>query len=375
MSILLFEPHFHSFAGHYIRYARVLAREAAQRGLRLRIAASEEISSAVRDELDRCGVEIIPLFPLFEYALNANERVQWQIAKRLRDLALTTFNEQPTQRVAWLSGIPSYIEGASLFAEQALVPFPFQLIDFARDWPTGTQTAPLRVRQSLARGSRFGMKLYAQTNAVSALVSAECGRLFQPFPPILEFTAMRPRAERPRPVVGLMNLSLPGKNGSEALDALAPYTTRLNIVVHMGRKRTANRDVLLDKARSLNATIFDGGLYPDDYSRVWRSLDAVILPYSVEKYRRQGSGMFFESLSDAIIPIVPDGTSMAATAREAGIGIVYDAADEQGLGTAIAFLLANYDRLRRTTWDFAPKWRLENSPGRMFEQLQTAWGQ
>lgn len=375
MSILLFEPHFHSFAGHFIRYARVLAREASQRGLKLRIVVNREMPSVVREELERIGIEVIPTFPSLRYELRTDEFEQWQNAKCLLGPALAAFREYPTRYVAWLSGIPSYIEAASLFAEQARVPFPFQLIDFERDWPTGTQTAPLRIRQSLARGSRFGMKLYAQTSFVSAVVSRECGQTFRPFPPILEFKAMRPRTERSRITVGLMNLYTPRKNGSEALDALAPFGSRLNIIVHTGRFKDENCEALLDKARSLNATICVGGLHPDLYNRVWRSLDAAILPYKVEKYRRQGSGMFFESLSDAIIPIVPDGTSMSATAHEAGVGIVYDTSQKCSLETAIETLISKYAGLQKLSWDFAPKWRSENGSANVFEQLRSAWQQ
>jgi glycosyltransferase involved in cell wall biosynthesis len=368
MLILLFEPHFNSFSGHYIRYARVLAREAAQRGMQLRIAASQGISSAVRDEMFRCGVEILPVFPPVDYRLNKYRFAQRRNTRRLLDVALAIFREHPTKRVAWLSGMPSLIEAASIFAERVRIPFPFQLIDLS-DWQTGVQTAPAYIQRSLARGRRFGMKLYAQTQIVSAIASEECGHPFLPFPPILEFKAMRPRVERSRLTIGLMNMSYSYKNASEALDALAPYKSQLNIVVHTGPFPNFS----IDKAGALNARIFFGVLDRETYNKIWQSLDAVILPYKVEKYRRQGSGIFFESLADAIIPIVPDDTSMASIAREAGIGLVYDAANRAALCAAIELLLSQYNKLSKASMDLAPKWRSENSPSRVFELLENAW--
>ncbi|MEO8669578.1 MAG: hypothetical protein ABI399_13740, partial [Bauldia sp.] len=159
-----------------------------------------------------------------------------------------------------------------------------------------------------------------------------------------------------------------------ALRACRDNAQQIDIVVHA--RRFFEKDVL-DKvllyAEKIGAEIHKGALEPNTYNEIWSSLDAVMLSYNVDKYSRCGSGMFFEALSDAIVPIVPDNTSMAAVAREAQVGIVYDAGDPAGLTNATKGLIDDLDRLASASREFAPVWREKNTPSRVLDLLETAW--
>src|SRR5262249_44499419 len=117
-----------------------------------------------------------------------------------------------------------------------------------------------------------------------------------------------------------------------------------------------------------------GILNAEDYGAVWQSLDSVVMPYVVEHYARQSSGMLFESLADAMVPVAPEGTSMAVLMREAGVGLTYQADNNQALHRVLGELGTDFEKFAKRSRDYAPLWRQENAPSKVFDVLEHAWG-
>ena len=272
---------------------------------------------------------------------------------------------------------------ASLFAERAELSFPFQMIDFAGDWQPGTMTAPPFVKDVLGRSVQNGVRLFGQTEALAAIATKETGHAFAPFPPVLEFKPFEPRKKAERPKVGLINIVRQFKDFESVLLAMAKHADQFTYVIHTGAQGSAEatQDILAELQslaaeagmRNIKVQTYFGALAADEFNEIWASLDAIILPYDVEKYSRQGSGMFFESLSDSIIPVVPSETSMAEMAQSFGVGIVYDDKDSDAPNLALAKLALDFNQLADHSRAFAPVWRKANSPELLFEILEDTW--
>ena len=115
--------------------------------------------------------------------------------------------------------------------------------------------------------------------------------------------------------------------------------------------------------------IVAGVLPAREYVEMWQGFDCTIMPYNPVRYSRQGSGVLFESLADAIIPIAPLGTSMAATMLEHGVGLTYDIKKQDSLRDAISMMLENFDTMSQRLRAFAPAYREANSPKKVIDTV------
>ncbi|WP_421724455.1 glycosyltransferase [Bauldia sp.] len=374
MSALLIEPHFRSFSGHYSRYVRVVAAEAAKRDQTVSVAASKRIEKDVRATLEHEGIAVHPVFPTIPYRLSPNRAAQCQTTYLVAEAALRHIGDHPSDSIAWLSGIPSLVEAAGVVSDTVRRPIPFQFIDFADDWPAGAGSAPLIVRRSLKHAAEAGLKLYAQTEYLAEIASAECGVRFAPFPPILDSKPTDHRHHKTdRPRIGLMNMFIHRKHIDSVVAAVRRHSSTADFVFHTGRLGRRSFDKYITTLEKCGAEVLPGILPPAEYNRAWASLDAVILPYEQPKYDRQCSGMMFESLHDGIVPIVPDKTSMAALARQSGVGLVYDSYDPGALENAVATLAKNFAELQRDAVAYSSHWREQNSPRSVYDTLEQAW--
>jgi hypothetical protein len=118
------------------------------------------------------------------------------------------------------------------------------------------------------------------------------------------------------------------------------------------------------------------GVLPDhEYTEMWHSIDCTVMPYSPSRYLRQGSGMLFESLADAIIPIAPLGTSMATTMLEIGMGLTYDPEQHGSLRGAISTMLNTMDAMTERLRAFVPVYREANSPEKVMDTVLSVGSQ
>ena len=70
--------------------------------------------------------------------------------------------------------------------------------------------------------------------------------------------------------------------------------------------------------------MIDEPLDVDAYYALFRSLDAVALPYDRVAYRERTSAILMEALGLGVTPIVPSGTWLAEAAADFGAGRTYD---------------------------------------------------
>jgi hypothetical protein len=375
MNLLLFEPDLVSAAGHYNRYVRVLAAEAARCGVKLSVACNAGIMPGMRETMERLGVEIIPAFPRHPYNMLHDPALRTEVSRILAKAALSCFAERSQAKVAWLSGTGALFGAACMFAKEAKVPFVLQMIDFARDWPKGRLTAPTDIRELAASAVDNAMRVYVQSPLIAKCFEDEVGIPARTFPAILDLKPLGKREYKGRPVIGIMNMMRRSKQPWRAIEALVAHADSLSIVLHMGQGTTGTD--LGRVKRDLNVfiqrygvkvpliKIATGILKGDAYNALWQQLDCAVMPYWAEQYSRQGSGMLFESLADGIIPIAPSATSMADLMKQESVGVAYDSCDPQALQGAIGTLVSDFPSLATQSRARAGAYREANSPSKV----------
>ncbi|MCL1926231.1 MAG: glycosyltransferase [Syntrophorhabdaceae bacterium] len=124
----------------------------------------------------------------------------------------------------------------------------------------------------------------------------------------------------------------PGKNLSEALEAIRILSSRLNkkillIVAGQDEAGEANEEHV----------IYLGPVPHDSMALLYSAVDAVVCPARYESF-----GLVpLESLSTAVPVIVPEGTFWGEMIRSEGGGLVYSADDPEGLVKAMTLLLSD----------------------------------
>jgi hypothetical protein len=357
----------------------VLAGEAARQGFSLTVAVSRHIMPGLRSLLEERGARILPVFAPPPFQLVANAAHQDRISRLVADVALACLASRPGARPAWLSGNATLLGAACMFATAARQPFVFQMLDFATNWPVGELTAPAPLREAVADAVACGMRIFVQSSSIARHLESEIGTPVGVFPAILDFVPLMQRPRRARPVIGITNMLRNSKNGSATLPGLMAHGDRISLVLHTGQDTTvaavealkARVDALARHYRLKNEQVkIVAGILPTrEYRNMWHGLDATLMPYDPARYLRQGSGVLFESLADAIIPIAPLGTSMAATLAELGLGLSYDSQVQGSLQQTIASLLDDFDRLAEKQRAFAPLYREANAPAKVVDAL------
>lgn len=379
MELVLFEPNFTNTAGHYNRYVRVLAREAARQGFSLTVATSSAILPGMRSILEGYGARVLPVFEDVPWQLTADPVVRDQISRQVTQVALSCLGNRTDTRPAWLSGNTTLLAAASQFATEWKRPFVLQMLDFAVEWPPGELTAPAHLRAAVAEAVACGMSIRAQSPLIARHLQDEIGVPVGLLPAILDLHPLKRRPRRPRPVIGIVNMFRNAKNGSAALHGLMAHGDKITLVLHTGQGTTvdsvnalgARVDALaqLYRLKQRQVRIVAGMLPSKEYLAMWQDFDCTVMPYDPARYQRQGSGVLFESLADAIIPIAPLGTSMAATMTEVDVGLTYDADAQGALQGSVGSLLQNFDDLVERQRAFAPRYREANAPARVVAAL------
>lgn len=379
MEFLLLEPHLVSSAGHYNRYVRVFAGEAKRRGFSLSVASSREILPRFKTMLEELGVRVLPMFDPTPYRMVHDATRRDMVSRQIADAALASLRACPGAHPVWLSGTGALLGGACLFAEEIQRPFLFQMLDFAEDWPVGTLTAPAPLREAVGQAVGSGLRLYAQSAQIANHLRNEIDAPVGVFPAILDLKPLKHRPRRARPVVGITNMLRTSKEVGPALSALMAHGDSITLVLHTGQGTTIEAVQALKlridglarhyRLKREDVRIIPGVLPSHEYSEMWQSIDCTVMPYNPLRYLRQGSGMLFESLADAIIPIAPLGTSMATTMLELGMGLTYDPEEHGSLHGTISTMLQNLETMTERLRAFAPIYREANSPAKVMDTV------
>ncbi len=379
MELLLLEPHLASPAGHYNRYVRVFAGEAACRGFRISVASSRAILPRFKVTLEELGVRVLPAFDDVPYRMERDAEQRDAISRWIADEALAVIRGCNGAQPVWLSGTTAELGGACLVAEDIGQPLLFQLLSFAESWPMGHAAAPQALREAVGRAIGCGLRLHAQSPLIAEHLSNQIEAPVSVFPAILDLHPLKDRPPRARPVIGLVNMMRHGKEFGPALSELMVHGDDVSLLLHTGESATMDAVYALKRRidglaqhyrlKRPEVNIVAGALPAREYVEMWQGLDATVMPYDPARYIRQGSGVLFESLADAIIPIAPLGTSMAATMHEFGMGLTYDIDKQGSLRAAVSVMLENFEAMYRRHRAFAPVYREANSPSRVFDTV------
>lgn len=113
-------------------------------------------------------------------------------------------------------------------------------------------------------------------------------------------------------------------------------------------------------------------LYPDEmpaaeYTRFLASLDLIVLPYTLDNYHAQTSGVFAEALGAGKLVVVPKGSWMSRQLAEFGGGAAFNPNDAEDFARVTLDMIANRDRLRAGRAERVRRWREFHNPERLLQ--------
>ena len=103
-------------------------------------------------------------------------------------------------------------------------------------------------------------------------------------------------------------------------------------------------------------SLYHEALNSDEYKALMKRIDIFVLPYTLEHYHSQTSGVFSEARALGKVTVVSRGTWMAREVQEQGGGLLAIPEDSKSLGDAIAASVENYGLLRTRALECATNW-------------------
>jgi len=102
--------------------------------------------------------------------------------------------------------------------------------------------------------------------------------------------------------------------------------------------------------------LFHEALNSTEYKALMKRIDIFVLPYTLEHYHSQTSGVFSEARALGKVTVVSRGTWMAREVQEQGGGVLAIPEDSKSLGDSIAASIGNYSQLRIRALECARNW-------------------
>ncbi|MFM8273152.1 MAG: glycosyltransferase [Gemmata sp.] len=111
-------------------------------------------------------------------------------------------------------------------------------------------------------------------------------------------------------------------------------------------------------------------LYPDPmpaaaYERFVRSLDLVVLPYTLDNYHAQTSGVFAEAMGNGCLVVAPSGSWMARQLAAFGGGAAFSPGDAEDFANVTLRVIAERARFATGRAERVNRWRAFHSPQRL----------
>ena len=123
-------------------------------------------------------------------------------------------------------------------------------------------------------------------------------------------------------------------------------------VVHAARRLKQQAGVAL----------YDSELTSSQYYDLLERADIVLLPYTLENYHSQTSGIFAEALAAGKPVVVPRGTWMARELKESGAGVTFLPGDRRSLYEACMEAVADWQPLTSKAREASLRWKVHHSP-------------
>jgi glycosyltransferase involved in cell wall biosynthesis len=108
--------------------------------------------------------------------------------------------------------------------------------------------------------------------------------------------------------------------------------------------------------------VYDDEMPASEYQRFVASLDLVLLPYTLENYHAQTSGVFAEAMSNGSLVVAPRGSWMARQLAEYGGGAVFNPGDAEDFARVTLRLIAERERFATTRAERVSRWRDFHNP-------------
>jgi glycosyltransferase involved in cell wall biosynthesis len=113
-------------------------------------------------------------------------------------------------------------------------------------------------------------------------------------------------------------------------------------------------------------------LYPDEmpsaeYQRFLGSLDLIVLPYTLDNYHAQTSGIFAEALGSGRLVVVPKGTWMAQQVAQFGGGATFNPGDPEDFARTTLRTIAERRKFASNRTERVNRWRAFHNPERFLQ--------
>lgn len=105
-----------------------------------------------------------------------------------------------------------------------------------------------------------------------------------------------------------------------------------------------------------NTKLYHEALSSNEYADLMKRIDIFVLPYTLEHYHSQTSGVFSEARALGKVTVVSRGTWMARELQKQGGGLLAIPEDSKNLGDAIAKSVEDYHQLRNRALECAKTW-------------------
>jgi glycosyltransferase involved in cell wall biosynthesis len=166
----------------------------------------------------------------------------------------------------------------------------------------------------------------------------------------------------------------------DAIHAVREKTAGASFTIHGVAERAANpaADGVLDRLTAMGpgVTVLRHQLASDEYYRLLRSADVVLLPYRLPEYSERGSGIFTEATRLGIPVIAPSGSGFAREAISSGRAIGMKEHTAQALAEAILDALQRIEVLGRNCRAYLAEAPLDRTPSALLgDFFASAFGQ
>lgn len=123
--------------------------------------------------------------------------------------------------------------------------------------------------------------------------------------------------------------------------------------------------------RHPSVRLYDDEMPATEYQRFLESLDLVVMPYVLDNYHAQTSGVFAEAMGAGKLVVVPKGSWMAHQLAEFGGGAAFNPGDAEDFARVTLGVIADRDRLLADRAERVRRWRSFHNP-EQFLQLVCA---
>lgn len=139
-------------------------------------------------------------------------------------------------------------------------------------------------------------------------------------------------------------------------------------IQHFGEKSIL---MAADRLSFYDIDLYHGTLSTELYYQIMERSDIILLPYSLDFYHSQTSGVFSEAMALGKVPIVPRGTWMAQEAERFGVGRSFFPSDLRSFSESVLAVYDNIDEERKKAKEASISWNLFHCPNSFVNSIKT----